>query len=257
MAISLFLIMGTSLHAQNIYTDRPTQTTSSAIVPVGAFQIETGFYLSEFEAAIPGNFVSGLKFQNISINNTLLRYGLNEKLELRFFQEMVRGRFVADGAVTESNPLSFAPTFFGVKYNILKDDPNWPDIGILANFGGGVFENTGTGLQSEFRLLLDANLPGNVTISSNIGLISANEFVTNTPLYTIVFSKGLNDKLAAFIEAYGFFYQQGPRDHSMDAGITYLLNSNTQIDIYGGTGFTRGSANILVGFGFSKRFLKN
>ncbi len=255
--IFILLLFAVSTQAQNIYTDRPTQTTASAIVPAGAFQIETGFYLSEFEANIPGNFISGLKFQNISLNNTLLRFGLSEKVELRFYQEMVKGRFVSDGVVTQDNPVSFAPTFFGLKYNILKGHPNWPDVGVLANIGGGVFDNTGNGLQSEIRLLIDGNLPGEVSLSSNIGLAFSNGFDDNSSLYTIVVSKALNSKLAAFVEAYGFFYSIGPTDHSMDAGLTYLLSSSTQIDFYGGTGFTSGSANVLVGFGFSKRFLKS
>ena len=47
--IFILLLFAVSTQAQNIYTDRPTQTTASAIVPAGAFQIETGFYLSEFD----------------------------------------------------------------------------------------------------------------------------------------------------------------------------------------------------------------
>lgn len=251
------LILNFELQAQdNIYTDRPTQTTSAAIVPVGAFQIETGFYISEFNDFFPGNFAPNLKFQNISINNTLLRYGVSNKLELRFYQELIKSRFITDGSVSQANPLSLAPTFFGVKYNILKNNPKWPDIGVLANLGGGIFDNIGTGLQTEIRLLLDGSLPGELALSTNVGWAASNEFESNSAVYTVVLSRGLNEKLAVFIEAYGTIPDRGPESHSMDAGLTYLLNSSLQLDVYGGTGLSNGSANLLLGFGLSKRFLK-
>ena len=96
--ICLMLCLSISvLKAQdNIYTDRPTQTTASAVVPIGAFQIETGFYLLEYTSqGITGGTD---KFQYFSINNTLLRYGISDRIELRFGQELTKGRFLRDGS---------------------------------------------------------------------------------------------------------------------------------------------------------------
>lgn len=250
------LILGlscTGLKAQdNIFTDRPTQTTSSAIIPIGTFQIETGFYMLEYASS---NLIGGTdKYQYFSINNTLLRYGISEKLELRFTQELASDRLLSDGATAFSNSLTPAPTMFGAKYSLVKNNPNMPDMGIIASFGGGVFEKTGNGLQSDIRFAVDGNLSESIVVSSNLGITLANGFDTATPFYTLNLGRGVNDKLGVFIEAYGAFPEGGSSDHAMDAGVTYLLNSSVQLDLYGGTGLSSNSANLLVGFGFSKRF---
>ena len=62
------------MHAQNesIITDRPDQTESAALTPIGYLQGEHGFAV---------NF---LDFNNeYSIASTLMRYGINEYFELR------------------------------------------------------------------------------------------------------------------------------------------------------------------------------
>lgn len=242
------------LNAQNIYTDRPTQTTSSAIVPVGAFQIETGFYLSEFLSTDLSGATAKLQF--FSFNSTLLRYGVSDRFELRFNHEISKVRQVIDGATAFSSTSLFAPTSMGFKYKFVKDNPNLPDIGIITAFGGGIFEETGNGLQSDIRLAIDANLSDQLSLSSNLGISLSNGFDSPAPLYTLVLGHGINEKLGVFIEAYGSFPEGGANTHAMDAGITYLLNSSLQVDVYGGTGLSSNSANLLVGFGLSKRFLK-
>lgn len=250
----VLLLVEISAQAQNIYTDRPTQTTSSAVLPVGAFQIETGFYLSEFSSS---NLVGGTdKYQYFSINNTLLRYGLSDRIELRFYQEVYKDRLVSDGNTAFSNSLTFVPTLIGAKFNLVEDNPNLPDIGLITSLGGGVFEETGNGLQSDIRLALDGNLGEEISISSNLGIGMSNGFDFVTPFYTLVLGHSLDDKIGVFVEAYGSFPEGGGSEHAMDAGLTYLVNSSLQLDVYGGTGLSSGSANLLLGFGLSKRFLK-
>lgn len=251
----LCIVSSSQLKAQdNIYTDRPTQTTSSAVVPTGAFQIETGFYLLEYSSS---NLIGGTdKYQYFSINNSLLRYGLSDKIELRFYQEFFTDRLVSDGSTAFSNSLTPAPTMIGAKFNLVKNNPNLPDIGLITSFGGGVFENTGNGLQSDIRFAFDGNLGQEFSLSSNLGVSMSNGFDFVTPFYTLVIGHSLDEKVGVFVEAYGAFPEGGNSDHSMDAGLTYLVSSSLQLDVYGGTGLSSGSANLLLGFGLSKRFLK-
>ena len=255
LASALWCLCVIDLKAQGtIYTDRPTQSASSAVVPVGAFQIETGFYLLEYSSS---NLVGGTtKYQYFSINNTLLRYGVSDRIELRFTQEVGKDRLLSDGSVAFSNDVSFAPTMIGAKFTLIKDNSSFPNVGIITSFGGGVFEETGAGLQSDIRFAIDGNLSENLSISSNLGVALSNGFDSTSPFYTLVLGHSLDDKLGVFIEAYGAFPEVGDSDHAMDAGFTYLLNSSLQLDVYGGTGFSSNSANLLLGFGLSKRFLK-
>ena len=254
ISIVMILLQFEAKSQENIYTDRPTQTTSSAIVPVGAFQIETGFYLSEFTNTNMTGATDKLQFY--SLNNLLLRYGVSDRFELRFNHEISKVRQVIDGSVAFSNSPIFAPTSFGFKYNISKGNSKLPDIGIVTSFGGGIFEETGNGLQSEIRLAIDGNLTDELTISSNLGISLANKFESAIPLYTLVLGHGINDRLGVFVEAYGSFPEGGANTHAMDAGLTFLVNSSLQLDVYGGTGISSNSANLLIGFGLSKRFFK-
>ena len=57
-------------------TDRPDATESPKTVPFKMFQIETGGLYSS-------NKDQGIKTELLNFNNTLLRYGLLEKFELR------------------------------------------------------------------------------------------------------------------------------------------------------------------------------
>ncbi len=253
--LGLLLTVAVQLKAQNIYTDRPTQTTTSAIVPIGAFQLESGFQLTEFSQQ--NNFGGTDRTQLFSLNNTLLRYGISERIELRFFHEIATSRLRVDGATAFSNDVVFAPTLIGAKFKLVKNNPKFPDVGLIVATGGGLFEETGNGLQTDIRMAVDANIGNKFSISSNVGFTMTDGAENSTPFYTLVLGQAVNEKLGVFIESYGSFPSQGRSDHAMDAGLTYLLNSSVQVDFYGGTGLSNGNFNLLLGFGLSKRFLKN
>ncbi|MBO6494541.1 MAG: transporter [Roseivirga sp.] len=251
------LFSALSVSAQNIYTDRPTQTSAAAIVPVGAFQIETGFFLVEEKMFIPNGSggIVNTNFQYISINNTLLRYGLTDRIELRISQEVSKMR-IRPGNQFQSEEVAFVPTLFGAKFNLLRGQSQLPDISLVASIGGDVFEETFNGTVADVRLAFDKSVSDQFSISSNLGLGLSQDLKTSTGLYTLNFGYSATSKLGVFLEVYGAFPEMGDSSHSMDAGFTYLVNSSLQLDIYGGTGFSSNAADLLFGFGLSKRFLK-
>src|SRR3989304_2578862 len=62
-----------------ITTDRPDQTESSLVLPPGYVQLETGWtHVDDDE--------HGEDFESDSVPETLLRYGMGNRLELRFAQ---------------------------------------------------------------------------------------------------------------------------------------------------------------------------
>jgi hypothetical protein len=63
-----------------IETDRPDFTESPNTVPKGALQVETGFI---FENDKIENLGGSFEYQNMTVNTTLLRFGLQENFELR------------------------------------------------------------------------------------------------------------------------------------------------------------------------------
>ncbi|MFL5809998.1 MAG: transporter, partial [Flavisolibacter sp.] len=71
-------------------------------------------------------------------------------------------------------------------------------------------------------------------------------------LYTISPSFELSDKMDAFIEVYGFFGKSDPQ-HSLDAGFSYLLSDNMQLDLAAGFGLSKSAGDSFITMGFSFR----
>jgi len=78
-------------------------------------------------------------------------------------------------------------------------------------------------------------------------------------IYTIAYGYSFTEKWGAYAELYGAFPEDTQAYHLWDAGITYLVNNNLQLDATIGTGFngTAANQNLLVSAGFSYRILKN
>lgn len=56
-----------------------------------------------------------------------------------------------------------------------------------------------------------------------------------------------------FIESYGYMPENSKPDHRADAGLTFLLADNFQLDASGGIGLTKYSPDYFISFGFSWR----
>ena len=50
---------------------------------------------------------------------------------------------------------------------------------------------------------------------------------------------------------YGFAPQKNTADHRFDAGLTYLINHNSQLDISGGFGITPNAPKYFLSAGYS------
>ena len=94
------------------------------------------------------------------------------------------------------------------------------------------------------------------SLSYNIG----GEFGAGAPgatgLFTIALGASLVKKLSGFVELYGFMPQKTSPDHRFDAGLTYLILKNVQIDGSFGFGISEKSPDFFVGGGVSLRLPK-
>src|SRR6187402_162399 len=64
----------------DLVTDRPDQTEAPVLVPKGGLQVETGFIYEK-------DRVGDVSTVNYTYNTTLVKYGVNEFLELRLSNE--------------------------------------------------------------------------------------------------------------------------------------------------------------------------
>lgn len=80
--------------------------------------------------------------------------------------------------------------------------------------------------------------------------------LSNNPtyIYTLTTGYSFTDKMGAYLELYGFLVQFEKPDHRFDAGLTYLITPNHQLDVSGGIGFSKDSPDFYIALGYSFRF---
>lgn len=238
------LVISAGLFAQEIVTDRPDQTESPIAISKGELQIESGLL---FERVSLGAGVS----QHRSVYPTnLFRIGLINKLELRIVNEIVTYE------TRSSNPL-FAETSvsgtenlqIGLKYQITKSDAKVV-VGALAHAivpsGSDEISNGSYGIFSRVNFSYD--LSENKNLSANIGYNNYDlkfddgelkRTVDGNLIYTLVYGVGISNRVGMYVEAFGDYINLTNWDNNMDAGMTFLLKENIQLDYSYGWGLNR------------------
>lgn len=226
-----------------IITDRPDQTEASATVPKGFFQIETG-------AMVETDKNAGVKFQAITYNTTLLKYGLTDRFELRIIQEYAKSKIDGISVANGAGPISL-----GTKIAMLEEKGMLPQMSFMAH----ITQRTGTSeykpshVVPDFRFLFAHTLSDKFALSYNLGAEWNGEDAAITRVYTLSLAMGLADKLGCFFEVYGFMPDDAKNDHRFDAGVTYLLRNNFQLDVSGGFGLTENAPDHFLSGGISWR----
>lgn len=252
-AIFPFLIfISTGISAQTLVpelvTDRPDQTESTEIIPVGSLQLETGFL---FETLKEPEFTHNM----YTYNSSLLRYGLLENFELRLGFEIL-------GEETESNlsgnsgiTSGLGPIQTGFKIKIADESGCWPAVAFLGSLS---FPFTAEeAFETEYsaggmRFAFANSLSESLSLGYNLG--AEWDGFTGVPgyFYSMALGVAVTDEIGIFAESYGLIPEEGEAEHLVDAGFTFLLAPNFQFDISGGLGLQ----NAVDGFfsaGFSWR----
>lgn len=257
--LSLALVATTIATAQSpkneeaLITDRPDATESPYTVGTGNLQLETG-------ALFTNNGDDDFRTESTVFNTGLLRYGLNETIELRLGWDYANERISSNGNEL-SDVSGFTPLLLGAKFELANENGWMPQIGLLTHLrlpftAAEEFRPENTGIEMIFSF--DHTLSDKDGIAYNLGARIADDRSLEY-LYTIAYGYSFTDKWGAYAELYGAFPENTQAYHLWDAGITYLVNNNLQLDATIGGGF-QGSAtdqNLLVSAGLSYRILKN
>lgn len=246
-----FLMLSLSTMAQEeavkeIITDRPDQTESPSLVQKGYFQLETGFFQENLDSGITSEKTTGY-------NTTLLRIGLLDNLEMRIGTDYVKNRWEVSGS--EFSSTGFVPLMLGAKVGITKEQGLLPEIGIIGHiflpfFAHEDLKPAATGV--DFRFAFTHKLSETADLSYNLGAEWDGNSSEATYIYTLAYGFDLFDNLGMFAELYGDFPEDGKAQHHWDAGLTYLLKPNLQLDAYFGTGI-EAQQEVLYGAGLSLR----
>lgn len=250
-----FICFGIVLQAQEIkeapgemITDRPDETEAPSVVAKGYLQIETGFFYEEWR-------YEAYRENEWGYNTTLLRYGLLDNLELRLGADVLQVGKEVNGQEFNRTDTGFSPLLLGTKINIAEEDGLLPEIGFMGHLRLGFaaseeFRTEDTGV--DFRFAFSHTISDKSGVSYNVGAEWHNGTSGPTYIYTISYGYNLTDSLGVYAELYGDVPEDESADHFWDAGVTYLLSQNFQLDAFVGTGINS-AQHVWAGGGFSYR----
>lgn len=231
-----------SLYAQTVpdmVTDRPDQTESAVVVPLRSLQIETGYTHMD-----TGNFTTD------ELPGTLLRYGLHERIELRF---AITG-WVFDDASDENG---FGDSEAGIKVRLYDESGMIPEAALLAGITLPTGEENFTSDEADprIRLAFAHTLSDRFSLGYNVAA-EWNTIADETELavpYTCGLGIGLDDRFGTYVEFFGEFPEEGDSSHLFNTGVTYSILTNLQADIEGGFGLNDEAPDWFAGAGLSVR----
>lgn len=242
--ITIYLLLVTPTNAQDlpsIQTDRPDQTECPFITPKHYFQIESGFSYEKVNDNSNG----------IVAPTLLTKYGVNDYFELRLITEFIISN-------EYSNRYSgINPILIGFKTRLLKEKGLLPTTSIIVHFGipkAASPDYRAKYYYPEFRFTMQHTISEKQTLSYNLGAEWNGLSSKPTYIYTLTSGYSFTDKIGGYIEFYGFFPQSQKPDNRFDAGFTYLINPNQQLDLSGGIGITKTSPDHYIAIGYSFRF---
>ncbi len=237
----------------DLITDRPDVTESSVVVPLGSFQVETGF---SFQQQKINEFGQTLENRSISLFSTLFRYGVFSNLEFRFgggyfSNKSTLGQYAS--SVHGINDLMIGSKF------VLRNEES-----VLTNFAllfevtmpFGAEELKPEKFEPKFMLLGEQEINEFSTLGGNLGVeysSSLNKYLTD---YSLSLGLDLTDRIGLFAEIFGQTSSGFKPDNFFDCGITYLQTENLQVDFSIGSTLSKSKTEWFAGVGVVIRFMK-
>src|SRR5688572_5635052 len=229
LLLLILLGLGTRIFAQDakpdIVTDRPDQTEAPSLVPTGGLQVELG-------TSIENDAIENIKITNYTYATALLKYGINKNFELRLISEYLGQRVKLNES--DVNKIDGAsPLALGVKIKIADENKFWPQAAFIGhiNLKSGSSEFAPHYTAADFRFTFAHTLSEKFSLSYNLGAEWNGETPDAAFLYTLSVGYLITNKIAAFIESYSFFPENGKADHRIDGGLTFKITPVVQWDV--------------------------
>lgn len=238
--------------SQPLITDRPDATEASSTVGKGVLQIETGGLYESFED-------NSVQSENYTYNTTLIRYGILDNLEFRLGWDFVEGVTKVNGNKLDNITSGFSPLLLGVKIDIAEEKNGMPEIALIGHIfplfsASEDYRPESTAV--DFRFSMSHTLNESSSLAYNLGGQWENDSSEAAAIYTVAYGYSLTDKFGMYAELYGDLPEDSSANHYWDAGLTYLVSNNLQLDTYFGTSITEGQ-DLLIGLGASFRLPSN
>ncbi len=242
--IVLFLaafFISESISTQQMVTDRPDQTESASTVLKGSLQIESGGYIEFREDDLE-------TINQVILPTTLFRYGLFEGVEIRVLNQI-------GGAKSTSEVKSRTGIYdieIGSKIQIFQNKNTHTQIAFLSHLSvpTGSPEITKNKIGTINKLSVSHLLSEKIGIGYNLGF---NYFGTGNGdlTYSISMASAINAKAGIYLELFGELTAFNQHVSNFDAGFTYLITDNFQLDFSFGTGLNNGMNYIAFGLSWN------
>ena len=243
--LAIACLFTTITFAQTISTDAPSQSASPTIVPKGVFQIESRLQMSRSDL---------LSFQ---FPSNLFRIGLSNRFELR----------TTNGITLTKNANKITPNIsnveLGLKFQVLNNKTRKTQIALLAHGVIPQFENDY--LSAFAAVAINHQLNERNAIGYNLGYkhTSIWKLIDQRNTYfSLIYSNQMTPRLGLFAEAIVNFLDNSnstvlttganAKDFHLnfDAGFTYLLRNNIQLDYSFGFNASYHSSFQAIGISF-------
>ncbi|MEM9328049.1 MAG: transporter [Bacteroidota bacterium] len=244
--ISYLILVNNFIYAQEaISTERPSFSNSSSVLLPGRLNVESGFQFQRVDDAT----------DELVLNTTQLRYGVNEHFELRFTWNLLQRDTQVEGANLSGT--GWAPPVLGIKTQLLEGDGWIPETALIAEValrgGSDIFSNDRLVPALRYSMGWSVGARGALTHTYNIFWALEDDRALN--LLTLIYAHGITDDLTAFVELYSFLVK-GESDYRTDMGLIYLIKPRFQVDLSGGLGLSDISPDWFLDVGLSFAIFK-
>jgi hypothetical protein len=237
-----------------INPDRPGVAESSGTVGKGRVQLETSVQWDRLR--------DDESHERTLSTPTLLRLGLGEATELRFETD---GRTVTHAVEPASGERStqagYADTSVGFKWHVFDQAGGRPALGLLVDalLPSGSRDLRGKGVRPSLRVPVEWDLGSgwHVEGTPGVGVDSDDAGVRyGYGVLAATVDKGITERLHGFAELAApqiAHAAHGGTQAQVDAGVTWLVNKDCQLDASLVHGLNRRTPDLSLAFGISVR----
>jgi hypothetical protein len=189
-----------------------------------------------------------ISLREIAIPSTLFRYGISKGLEIRVVSQYVNIKEENSGKEISG----ITDLEIGAKIQLLKRDNKNTEIAFLSHviLPTGTKEVSFEKVGTINKLSISHQLSDKVGLGYNVGYSYfglENGFLT----YSLAIGIGINERAGLYVEPYGDIGIFNEHLANVDAGFTYLLKDNFQLDFSFGTGLNYTMNYLSAGFSWN------
>lgn len=225
-----------------IVTDRPDFTEAAVVVGRKRFQVESGFTSER-----------GRSGRSFGLPEVLFRYGLTDRLEMRFAPANYNQLRSEGGKIVSG----FGDSYIGAKYQLgpFRDGTELSLIPAVFVPWGERGMSSG-GVDPEIKICVARGIGSGRSLSGMLYLANPTDegrrnFTTQS---TLSLGQPIADRVGSFLEFSNVTPRRGATENLLHTGFTYQPTPNQQFDFHFGLGLNYAAPRGFIAGGYSVRF---